>query len=377
MIPNLVKESEEGKEAKAKLRVLEQEFRQKTEQFSRAEQKFALTKILYEKTIEEKDRLFEQIQKKNNESFKCVSSLIADHLTLQYEISAKFLETKKNPAYMEARRIRELREKAKELQQINKILEYKYEFLFQLFPDLELYVDDIESIRDLNTVETIKDLEDATDRTRYYLSKEEYDRLPEEERNQMALDRYIQSQKSKWQIGRDYELCIGYKYANDGWNVEFFGIDKQLEDMGRDLIATKGNEIHIVQCKYWSQQKLIHEKHIAQLYGTTIQYAISLRSGKKVVPVFVTNISLSNTARDFAKHLDVKLLENKPLTEFPRIKCNINRDESGKETRIYHLPMDQQYDKAKVCKKGEFFAFTVREAVKAGFRRAWRWYGNG
>jgi hypothetical protein len=36
--------------------------------------------------------------------------------------------------------------------------------------------------------------------------------------------------------------------------------------------------------------------------------------------------------------------------------------------------MDQQYDKTKMNRPGEFFAFTVEEAVKAGLGRAWRWH---
>ncbi len=257
------------------------------------------------------------------------------------------------------------------------MLQYKYEYLFQLFPDLELYADDIESIAELSSLNNLGELEDTVDRTRYYLSRDEYDSLSENERNQLALDRYIKSQKNKWQIGRDYELFIGYEYSRNGWDVDYFGIERQLEDMGRDLIATKEDEIHVIQCKYWAQQKLIHEKHIAQLYGTTVQFILSSSSAKKVIPVFATNISLSDTAKSFAEYLDVKVVENKPMSEFPRIKCNINRDEWGAETRIYHLPMDQQYDRTKICNKGEFFAFNVQEAVNAGFRRAWRWYGNG
>jgi len=146
--------------------------------------------------------------------------------------------------------------------------------------------------------------------------------------------------------------------------------------MGRDLIATRGDVVHIIQCKYWAQRKLIHEKHIAQLYGTTIQFILSSSPKKKVIPAFVTNTSLSETAKDFAKYLDVMIIENKDISKFPRIKCNINRDEWGLETKIYHLPMDQQYDRTKICKAGEFYAFTVQEAVNAGFRRAKKWYGN-
>jgi hypothetical protein len=379
-ISSLIGKLKDGKKAHDDLREARSkiyELKKSYDLFQDLKKEFKRTKEQYDTAVRQKDQLFEQIKKKNNESLEYISSLIADHLTLQYEISATFLEEKEHPAHKEAQRIRELKAESKEIVQRNKMLQYRYEFLFQLFPDLELYVDDIESISELSDLNNLGELADATDRTRYYLSREEYDSLSENERNQLALDRYVQSQKSKWQIGRDYELFIGYEYAKSGWDIEYFGIERQLEDMGRDLIATKGAEVHIIQCKYWAQRKLIHEKHIAQLYGTTVQFILSSSSTRKVVPVFATNISLSETARSFAKYLDVKLIENKPMAEFPRIKCNVNRDEWGTETKIYHLPMDQQYDRTKICHKGEFFAFTVQEAVNAGFRRAWRWYGNG
>ena len=71
--------------------------------------------------------------------------------------------------------------------------------------------------------------------------------------------------------------------------------------------------------------------------------------------------------------LNVKIVENYPLGNFPRIKCNTNYNEFREKTKIYHLPMDQQYDRTIVTKnKGEFSAFTVKEAEDAGFRRAFR-----
>ena len=38
--------------------------------------------------------------------------------------------------------------------------------------------------------------------------------------------------------------------------------------------------------------------------------------------------------------------------------------------------MDLSYDVTKIDKKGEFFAFTVKEAEKKGFRRSWKWHGE-
>lgn len=94
---------------------------------------------------------------------------------------------------------------------------------------------------------------------------------------------------------------------------------------------------------------------------------------RRLRPIFFTTTKLSERAREIALALGIEIMENEPLGEFPRIKCNINKDEFGLDTRIYHLPMDQQYDRTIIGNRnGEFFAFTVKEAEEAGFRRAFK-----
>jgi hypothetical protein len=139
--------------------------------------------------------------------------------------------------------------------------------------------------------------------------------------------------------------------------------------MGQDLIAKKVKSSYVIQCKNWSQEKTIHEKHIFQLYGTVILYRID-NPEENVQGVFVTSTELSSKAKTVAHMLGITILEKIALKEFPRIKCNINRT-SG--LKIYHLPFDQQYDSAVIEKnRGEFYAFTVADAESKGFRRAWK-----
>ena len=254
---------------------------------------------------------------------------------------------------------------------------YKYEYLLQIFPELEDYVDDFNTIKLLEEAVSIEDIKENYDRVRNYISKDEYLKLSVDERNQLALDNYIKGKKNKWQIGRDYELFCGLEYEKNGWTVEYYGMEKKLKDLGRDLIARKGNEVEIIQCKYWSQTKTIHEKHILQLYGTTIiESIINADLFTKFTPVFITNIQLSEVALKFAEILNVKVLTKK-MEEFPRIKCNIGKDEEGNITKIYHLPFDLHYDRTRI-KKGEgFYAYTVKEAVEKGFRRAYKYHNIG
>ncbi len=55
------------------------------------------------------------------------------------------------------------------------------------------------------------------------------------------------------------------------------------------------------------------------------------------------------------------------------IKCNIGV--SG--DKIYHLPMDQQYDRI-INKKNSKLTYckTINEAESLGYRKAYKWKGN-
>lgn len=312
------------------------------------------------------------------DSFPYLAGMIADYMTYDIEILAQQLDWGSNVQRMhKVASIRQIRADAKARIEEARVAYYQLEYLRQMFPGIDDVLDI--SCDELKTLQgNGNNLLSEHDATKDYLSKEEWNSLSVSERNQLALDRYVAShQKSKWQIGRDYELYVGYVYSKQGFQVDYFGSYNKLEDLGRDLIVTRGDETAIVQCKYWSQEKLIHEKHIAQLYGTTISYCCEndLPLGS-VSSVLVTNIELSDTAKKMADYLNVKYKENFALKDFPRIKCNIGHDEDGNVTHIYHLPMDQQYDIVKIETTGEFFALTVAEAEAAGFRRAYKWHSG-
>lgn len=307
------------------------------------------------------------IRKDLKKSFSHIGEFISDVKLFEYELASKYLDTKSHPAHKKAKDVRELKQKTKEYIKEYKLMRYEYDMLFSLFPELENYLEYYSAEKS----ETIEEVKENYDYVQSWISKDEYSSLDENTRNQLALDRYIESRKkSKWAIGRDYEMFIGHEYEQKGYKVTYTGITDRLEDKGRDLIAQKDNEILIIQCKNWSKYKEIHENHICQLFGTTVQYNIENNLLFKATPVFVTSATLSETALRFAEYLGVQVIQNKKLEEFPRIKCNINNKE-----KIYHLPFDQQYDRTIIGdQKGEFFAWTVQEAVNKGFRRAKKYF---
>ncbi len=342
-----------------------------------------------EKVVNDKQEI-NKIAKQKSMGFPWLAEAYADYFALKDGKIERYLKYKKHPAHTAAENVKIIKKEKRELVKESKIISYKINYFEKLFPWLsELIAEDEDEEIPVRIESDIKDDDNNEDRVKDYLTPEEYKSLPSVEKNQMALDRYLRNRyKSKWAIGRDYEMYVGYLYEQKGYSIEYKGIIDGFEDLGRDIIAKKSDEVCIIQCKRWAQYKEIHEKHIFQLFGTTMEYWVKnfrnhekpksfeefakFLNENKLRPIFFTSTSLSDKAKEMANALSVEIIENEPLGEFPRIKCNINSDEYGK-TKIYHLPMDQQYDKTIIGNRaGEFYAFTVKEAEDAGFRRAFR-----
>lgn len=331
----------------------------------------------------------ETLQTEKAKGFPWLSTAISDYYENYDLIFAKYLETKSRPALVQAERIKEIAKEKKLFKKEYLMSKYIIGYYESLFPWLQEYVG-------FNSEELIKSIHNETtteekDPVSFYITNSEFENLSVSERNQRALDRYWKRDKDPWQIGRDYERYIGHLYEMKGFKVEYHGIERLKEDMGRDLICIKGDFVEIVQCKYWSNTKgiPIRENHITQLYGTTIKYFLDqvktnkriqldlfpeLLKSSNIIPVLVTTAELSKTAEEFANVLGIRIDKIQMNNSYPCIKCNVNF-QSGEQ--IYHLPFDQQYDKAMIdITKGERWAKTIKEAEELGFRRAWRWNAN-
>lgn len=328
----------------------------------------------YERLINESKELNAAFENGFIEGREWLAKAYSEYITthdLELECA---LVVKSNPAWKAAEIVASLRSKRREMARELKLLQYQIASYEEYFPEILEYrdaiLDEIVDMRD-GGIEDLDEIDPAL--SLGYLTKEEYDKLTTSDKFQLALDRYWKKNKSNVEIGRIYERYIGYTYEIDGWTVHYQGALKGFEDFGRDLICTKKKSTHIVQCKCWSKNKSIREKHIMQLYGTSILYRITERRSS-ITPVFVTTTNLSEEANLVAKELAVEIRHHE-LVRYPMIKCNIN---PGTGERIYHLPFDQQYDRVMIGNvPEEFFANTIVEAEAAGFRRAHRWYNNG
>jgi len=312
-----------------------------------------------------------QLARERQIGFPWLAKAYDDFFALQDRNLVDFLKYKKHAAISASAVVKEQSKLRRKAEKEKKIAEYLVEYYENIAPFL-IDLKEEAGLGEIDEQELLKEYteEEVQDEVTNYLTKEEYRKLPSVERNQMALDRFWKRPKSKWLIGRLYERYVGQLFEEQGYDVDYVGIFKGFEDLGRDLICRNGDEFIVIQCKNWSQFKTIYEKHIFQFFGTVFQYRDE-NPDKKVRAVFYTSTSLSDLARRFAQELGIELQENVKMDiNYPCIKCNVSRVDKEK---IYHLPFDQQYDRTKIEKnRGEFYCATVKEAEDAGFRRAFR-----
>ena len=164
--------------------------------------------------ISNKDRLYEAYKKSD---IFYISSMYSDFLTLEYSLSEKWLDNKEiiikhNPNFYErvkvgreakkaAETVRELKKETRLFIEQNKIMLYKYESLLSLFPELKDYVDDIDTIKELSNFKDIENLKEEYDRVADYISKDEYQRMSVDARNQLALNNYIKGKNLNGRLG--------------------------------------------------------------------------------------------------------------------------------------------------------------------------------
>lgn len=346
-----------------------------------------------EKRNNQKIEEIKKIMSSAEQNFPWLAKLFADYEYMNDEQIALEMEKKKNPAVSSAQKLKQIAKEKRDINKVCKLYEYQLNFYENIFPWLEDFKE-LEPKAAWDIVNnTDEDSSDEYEKVRNWLSPEDWNKLPSEKKWQLALDRYTQRRKTNWEIGIDYERYVGFTFEKQGYKVLYQGALLGLEDMGRDLIAYKGGETLIIQCKRWSKEKTIHEKHIFQLFGSVVlmktkqslaergtglnlyrsKVASDLEPQNTIIGVFITTTELSDLAKECARFLNIRVFENYPLSSYPRIKCN-NSSQNGK---IYHLPFDQQYDKVQINPdNGDCYVATTTEAEKLGYRHAYRWRGE-
>lgn len=219
--------------------------------------------------VQELKRLLEE----KSTAMPWLSALVADLTYVQDERDAQRLEFKKHPAKAAADVVRAHAQEKKMLRIEKRLVDYRLALMESLFPWLrEIGFRDAEQIAEAKASEAADSSEDPVSK---YLTPDEWSKLSVTDRNQRALERYKMRAKSDWEIGRDFERFIGHKFDSEGYDVVYHGAIKGYDDFGRDLIITeKSGRVLLVQCKYWSQHKVIPEAAVFQLLGSTVSFYI-------------------------------------------------------------------------------------------------------
>ena len=337
------------------------------------------------------------LQKLNNvinTKIKDIPILISIWKEIEYNkqnIILKYLEKK---LYAETKIINEVTRLLQEKQfwlLKAKELSYKCALYESIVPSLPDFIDD-EVTKEMTIYRIIKNeysIDEnehfSLDEARQYLTEQEYCTLSDTEKYQKALENwYYHRLKTKTIVRKDFEQYIKYYMEQLGFTVSYFK-DNNLHDMGNILVCYNHDKIYIVQCKCWNSKKQIHENEITQLLGITLQYCIelindaeleidsiangyispyALISDGKVIPFLVTTTTLTKSAQNFAKSLEITFHENMLLKLYPMIKCFKKGNNN-----LYLLPFDKLYKNIDVAKYNGFMALTTKEAEQAGFKR--------
>lgn len=201
-----------------------------------------------------------------------------------------------------------------------------------------------------------------------YLSVAEFCELPTAKRNQIALDRYQAQKKSDFDIILAQKRYICYLYENQGYEVRYHTALHKLNDKNIHLLATKKQEMLVIQCK----TKSVDADCIEQLSFSINR--LQKKHPKNIIQgILYTTTFIDSDIKQLAENLHIQVIEHFYIQNYPMIKCNI----SDKNQKIYHLPFDQLYDKMFITpSKGDFYAKTVQEAEDFGFRHAQQWKPN-
>ena len=334
-----------------------------------------------------------QLEKEKASGFPWLAQAYDEYNDLKDLRLANWLEEKSPPAPKAAETVRQIAKERREAEKAARLADYLLQYCRFLAPWLDEYIgmeaEELDTIIHEIHESWQKKEQEFDEEVKRQIGPKKYESLSPSEKLQRKLDWYWNKpNKSNWQIGRDYERFIGYLYERDGWSVYFHG-KKGFEDLGRDLICKKSdNIVDIVQCKYWAKEKIIHEKHVYYLFGTTVEYYLDnfeirddvllplfpdLIQEKKVTPKLIITIDVSPKAAQVAKVLKVSV-EKIPFERYPSVKCNVSRKN---EEKIYHLPFDQQYDSTLIeDERLECYVNTIAEAEALGFRHAYRWTGS-
>jgi len=103
--------------------------------------------------------------------------------------------------------------------------------------------------------------------------------------------------------GKEFEYYVSNKFKNEGYEV-INNFEKKENDEGIDIIAKKGDELLLIQCKNW-EKSVINHSDIKEFLGNCYLFLYKhkeYRRFKKVRRLYITsNSNLDSSARYLLK----------------------------------------------------------------------------
>ena len=126
----------------------------------------------------------------------------------------------------------------------------------------------------------------ATDEDKFEDETEEFTEFSDEEKG-LNLEEIYKRNKQK---GDEYEFFVANLYKDDGYKIYMNGYNHGVKDEGIDIIAYKGNEALLIQCKNWKNPPKQRDLKVfiadCDLY---IQKNQKFLKNKKIRKIFATS----------------------------------------------------------------------------------------
>lgn len=181
--------------------------------------------------------------------------------------------------------------------------------------------------------------------------------------------------RSKKYIGLDYERFIGYLLESNGYSVMYNGALKGVKDGGIDLIASKENDLLLIQCKLYKRGRNIPSGYAYRLKASVDRYCQDHPEVKRAVGYLVTNYAVSAKAQYVADTSGLQTAIVRYDRYYPCVKCVSFNTQKGARRSYYYMPWQASYDKVNVLPKADdCYVFTAREAESLGYHYRGRKY---
>lgn len=136
---------------------------------------------------------------------------------------------------------------------------------------------------------------------------------------------------SDW--GQVYEKYVGQVFEDEGYKVEYNGLEKGFLDRGIDLIARKNESLNFIQCKY-VHQAISKSKMEWILYkASSLLYSIYRKEKKKLSFTLVVSSKEKCFSKQFPKGMRFNFTEHSKI-EYPILQYFLDHNYTQDKVKL-------------------------------------------